>query len=98
MTDSAVTRAPRAETERAEIEQAVTVALARTLRIPESEVRPGSLLESELGLDSMGMINVNIALEERFNIALEPCEESEGTIRTVNDLVNAAARKLEASC
>lgn len=81
-----------------EIEQAVTLALARTLRIPESAVRPESLLESELGLDSLGMINVNIALEERFNIALNPCEETETQIRTVADLVNAAAKRLEVSC
>jgi acyl carrier protein len=95
MTDSAVTeQAPT----RAEIEQAVVSALARTLRIPESDVHPGSRLESELGLDSMGMINVNIALEERFRIVLNPCEEAENEIDTVEDLVNLAVKRMEHLC
>jgi acyl carrier protein len=93
-----VTNSAVASPTRAEVEHAVIGALARTLRIPESQVLPGSMLESELGLDSMGMINVNIALEERFSIVLNPCEEPEGVIRTVDDLVNAAAKRLELSC
>jgi acyl carrier protein len=79
----------------AEVEQVVIGALARTLRLPEEAVRPDSALENELGLDSMGAINVNIALEERFHIALPACEGPEDVL-TVRDLVNLVVRKLEA--
>ncbi len=70
------------------IEQALVEALVRTLRIPESEIRPESRLEV-LGLDSMGMIHVNIALEERFQVALPACEEGpEVRLETVQDLAD----------
>ena len=79
---------------RTEVERTVKSALARTLRIPESDVRLDSRLESELGLDSMGMINVNIALEQQFHLALPACEQApeEGlqTVRQVIDFVVAA--------
>ena len=87
MTDSVV---------HAEVEQVVISALARTLRLPEEAVRLDSKLDNDLGLDSMGAINVNIALEERFHIALSACEGPED-VPTVRDLVNLVVRRLEAS-
>jgi acyl carrier protein len=92
MTDSAVHQ--KVLPSRAEVEQVVISALARTLRLPEEDVRPDSGLENDLGLDSMGAINVNIALEEQFHIVLPACEGPEDVL-TVRDLVNLVVRKLE---
>ena len=92
MSESTMSAAPT----RAEIEQTVVAALARTLRINEGEIHPESNLENELGLDSLGMINVNIALEERFQIALPACEEGPAmAIKTVRDMTDFVAGMLE---
>jgi len=81
---------------RADVEQTVVAALARTLRISETEIHPESNLENELGLDSLGMINVNIALEERFQIALPACEEGPAAaIKTVRDMTDFVYQVLE---
>ena len=93
MTESTVRR--KDGSTRAEIEAAVRNALARTLRIAEADVRAESNLETELGLDSMGTINVNIALEERFGIALPALDESVENIHTVRQLVDFVAQELE---
>jgi acyl carrier protein len=79
------------------LEEVVITALARALRLPIGEVRLGSRLEDDLGLDSMGMINVNVAVEEQFGIAVAACEAPEDTIRTVQDLVNFVAEKVNRS-
>src|SRR5579872_2046347 len=79
---------------RADIEQVVVAALSRTLRVPIEEIRPESDLETDLGLDSMAMIHVNIAIEERLPVALPACEAPEAGIRTVDDLVSFTAATL----
>ncbi|HLJ48034.1 MAG TPA: acyl carrier protein [Bryobacteraceae bacterium] len=88
MTNHTMTPPAREAFTREAMEKAVVEALARTLRIPESEIRPESRLEV-LGLDSMGMINVNIALEERFQVALPACEEGPAVqLQTVQDFAD----------
>ena len=42
----------------AQIEQAVTTALSRTLRLAPEQILPGSRLYEDLGLDSMALVNV----------------------------------------
>ena len=78
-----------------QIEEVVAEALARTLRIPLDRVRPESDLEGELGLDSMAMIHVNVAIEEKLHVALPACEAPEAGIRTVADLAAFTAATLE---
>ena len=78
----------------AQIEQAVTTALSRTLRVPVEQIRSGSRLYEDLGLDSMALIHVNVSVEEQFGQALDMAEAPEDELRTVQDLVDFAARRL----
>jgi acyl carrier protein len=79
-----------------EIEAAVRAALARTLRLPIEEIQPESDLEI-LGLDSMALIHVNIALEERYGVEVAAYDAPEAGIRTVSELVAFAAAQIYAA-
>ena len=81
----------------AQIEQAVTTALSRTLQVPAEQIRPSSRLYEDLGLDSMGLIHVNVSIEEQLAGALYIAEAPEDDLRTVQDLVDLAARMLNPS-
>ena len=72
---------------RAWVEAAVRDALAATLGRNASEIAADADLERDLGLDSMAMIQVNIAIEERLGVAVEAGESPELAVRTVDDLV-----------
>ena len=78
-----------------QIERLVVDALARILRIPAEEVRPDRELQADLGLDSMSMIHVNIALEEQLGTALAGYEVPEDQLRTVKDLVRYVTVRYE---
>ena len=78
----------------AQVEQAVTTALSRTLRVPAEQIRPDSRLYEDLGLDSMALIHVNVSVEEQLGEALDMAEAPEDELRTVQDLVDFAARRL----
>jgi acyl carrier protein len=73
---------------REEVAQAVRAALARTLRRPLEDIQPGCDLESDLGLDSMALIEVNIAIEELLRVPVPAGETPELAVRTVDDLVS----------
>ena len=81
----------------AQIEQAVTTALSRTLRIPAEQIRPGSRLYEDLGLDSMGLIHVNVLVEEQLDGALFLAEAPEGELQTVQELFDLSVQRLSAS-
>jgi acyl carrier protein len=72
---------------REEVARAVRAALARTLKRPPEEIRPECDLESDLGLDSMALIEVNIAIEEQLRVAVPAGETPEQAVRTVEDLI-----------
>ena len=57
-------------------------------------LRPEMDLIEDLELDSLQLLTLAVEVENRFRIALE--EEDEAAIRTVGDLVETVARKLEA--
>jgi acyl carrier protein len=79
-----------------EILSAVRAALAKTLRLPESEITPDSDLEA-IGLDSMAMIHVNVAIEEHYGVAVAAYDAPEAGIRTVADLAAFAAQQIAAA-
>jgi acyl carrier protein len=69
------------------VASAVRTALARTLRRPLDDIRPDSGLEDDLGLDSMALIEVNIAIEEQLRVPVPAGESPELAVRTVDDLI-----------
>lgn len=54
-----------------------------------------SLLREELGLDSLGTVDLMIQLEDEFGISVEP--DDLGSIRTVGDLVLLIENKAKSS-
>ncbi len=69
------------------VEPAVRTALARTLDRPPADILLEDDLENDLGLDSMAMIQVNIAIEEQLRVPVPAGEAPEFAVRTVNDLI-----------
>jgi acyl carrier protein len=65
---------------------AVRTALARTRNRPLDEIRLETDLEADLGLDSMALIEVNIAIEEQLGVPVPAGETPELVVRTVADL------------
>jgi acyl carrier protein len=78
-----------------EVASAVRAALARTLRRPPAEIRMETLLEDDLGLDSMALIEVNIAIEEQLRVAIPAGESPETALRTVGDLVRFVRERVD---
>ena len=81
--------------ESAAVEPAIRDALAeiaRNLGLP-GELRPELRLVEDLGLDSVGLVALAVAVEDHFRICLEPEDEAE--IRTVGDLLRVLQRKLD---
>lgn len=77
-----------ADISREAVEQAVRAALARILDRPETSIFLDSELEADLELDSMALIQVNIAIEEQLRVAVPAGESPESAVRTVRDLVD----------
>ena len=72
--------------------------IAETLRLPVEPVALDTQLdEARLGIDSLGLIKLNVALEEAFDIALPdftPLEQPH--IRSVRDVAALVAGKVAA--
>ena len=75
--------------ERREIEARVTGLLASQRGIDPGVVRPESRLEEDLGLDSLAMLDLLLALEEACGVSI-PDEVAE-RITTVGEAVDAVA-------
>ena len=69
--------------------------LADALERPVDEILPQNDLENDLGLDSMGLIQVNVAIEEQFQIPILDGESPEFALHTVEDLTAFVAEKAE---
>ncbi len=70
-----------------EVGQEVRAIIAGALKKPVEEVPLTAKLESGLGIDSMAMIEINIALEERFKFAMpDMASPAEANLNTVEDL------------
>jgi acyl carrier protein len=103
MTTRAIPLSPGTERlGQAEVTLAVRTALAKTLQRPLEDIRPEADLEADLGLDSMSLIEVNIAIEEQLAIAVPAGETPELAVRTVDDFIGFVRARLageeESSC
>jgi len=67
--------------------------IARGLGL-QGELRPEQRLVEDLGLDSVGLLSLAVAVEDHFRICLDAEDEAE--IRTVGDLLRVLERKLAA--
>jgi acyl carrier protein len=84
-------RGDHAET-KARIAGDVRVVLSEILAVPFGEIAPDSDLEADLGMDSLKMIETNVALEMKFGfVSPDVARPEELRIRTVDDLVGYVA-------
>src|SRR5262249_51350927 len=66
----------------------IRMVLAETLGVPVEDVGPEAYLEDALAVDSLKLIELNVALESRFGVPiLDFTASEEGLIRSVRDLV-----------
>ena len=77
---------------RAQILAAIADVAARHIGA-QSPLRPEQRLVEDLRLDSLKLLTLAVEVENRFRVRLEP--EAEAAIRTVGDLVEAVAARLE---
>lgn len=60
--------------------------VAEELNIDEAEITPEASFQDDLGADSLALVELIMAFEEKFEIDNIPDEDAEG-IRTVKDAV-----------
>lgn len=77
------------QVERDEITQKVRVVIADQLNVEEDDVSEDSAFVDDLGADSLDIVELVMALEEEFGIAI-PDEDAE-KIRTVGEAVSYIA-------
>jgi len=63
------------------------------LEIDEADLRPEAAFIDDLGADSLGLVELVLALEEAFEIEI-PDEDTE-QLRTVQDAMNYIARRVK---
>lgn len=73
--------------------KAVIAILTRELDVQASQLTPEAAIEDDLGADSLTVVQINMALEEHFNLTI-PDERLE-RIRTVADVFELIAESLE---
>ncbi|UCH36780.1 MAG: acyl carrier protein [Armatimonadota bacterium] len=69
--------------------------VAEELNVDESEVTPEATFQDDLGADSLALVELIMAFEEKFEIENIPDEDAE-LIRTVQDAVNYIVRRKQA--
>lgn len=72
--------------------KAVLDILVEQLGVQDTQLTPEATLEQDLGADSLTLVEITIALEERFNLSI-PDEEWE-RVSTVGDVFEALAELL----
>lgn len=78
-----------------EIGREVRNIIAGALKRPVEQVPLTASLESGLGIDSLAMIEINIALEERFRFAMpDMASPADANLKTVEDLARFVAAQL----
>jgi acyl carrier protein len=80
---------------RDEIGREVRSIIAHALHRGIDEVPLDAKLEAGLGIDSMAMIEINVALETRFNFAMpDMASPAEANLKTVDDVVGLVTKQL----
>lgn len=77
---------------RVEIEAKVRSALSDMLGLSSDEIKPESQVMSDLGADSLDVVEIVMAFEEEFDIEVNDDEFNEGT--TVEGIVDLIASKV----
>ncbi len=67
-------------------EQKVIEILSTQLRLDKSKINSNTNIASDLGADSLDLVEILMSLEEEFNISIP--DEAIPSIVTVGDLVN----------
>jgi acyl carrier protein len=78
--------------DRSEIESRIKNLLVSELGLDESKVFPEATFEEDLEVDSLGVVELLMALEDEFGVKI-PDEEAE-EIATVREAVDVVAAKL----
>ena len=73
--------------------KAVIAILTRELDVQALQLKPEARIEDDLGADSLTVVEINLALEEHFNVTI-PDERLE-RVRTVADVFELIADSLE---
>ena len=68
--------------------------IADQLGVDGNSITMDTTFEEDLGVDSLDIVELSMALEEEFDIG-EMSEEDLATIKTVGDLVNYLQGKLD---
>jgi len=69
-----------------EVYEKVKKIISETLGVDEKEVKSGSRLVDELGVDSIGMLDLLLKFEDEFNISI-PDQDAEKITR-VQDIID----------
>ena len=80
--------------ERTEIESKLTDLLVDELGIERDDIAPDAKFEEDLDVDSLGVVELLMALEDNFGVKI-PDEEAE-QITTVGEAINLVEQKLNA--
>ncbi len=72
--------------------QAVLDSLVEQLGVQEAQLTPDARLQEDLGADSLTLVEITIALEERFNLSIP--DEAWERITTVGDVFETLAELL----
>ena len=67
------------------VEHKVVEILANTLRVDKAKITPSTNIASDLGADSLDLVEILMSLEDEFNISIP--DEAIPEIVTVGDLV-----------
>ena len=78
--------------DRAEIESRLTTLLVSELGLDEAKITPDAKFETDLEVDSLGVVELLMAIEDEFGVTI-PDEEAEG-IGTVRQAIDVVAAKL----
>ena len=67
------------------IESEITSLVASTLRISEVMIRPDATFSGDLGADSLDLVSLILAIEDRFEVDIHDEEAAE--LRTVEQMI-----------
>lgn len=85
-------------TDRDSVATAVCDIIATTLNIPRAAITTKTGLDSDLGIDSMALIETQVAIEERFGITMLDVDEMEARDpKVVGDLVDVVLEQMAAA-
>lgn len=84
--------------DRESVATAVCEIIATTLNIPRTSVTTTTGLDNDLGIDSMALIETQVAIEERFGITMLDVDEMEARDpKVVDDLVDVVLEQMAAA-